>query len=349
MLGNPPYVKASEVLGYELVGYRTQGCPDLYAPCVERTSNLINDRGRMSMIVMHSLCFGKHYAELRSHLERRFPTMWVSSYSRIPDGLFSGSARVRNSILVAARRSNLGFYTASCRRWITEYRPSLFDSVEFAKPPTSLLKLNRKGVWPFVDSQLLAEAFGKMVSSKMALSGITVNHSEYSLAYKRVAQYMLGVSESPPPTRGGPTTQRYGYLYFGTAEERDIALLALAGRWGYLWWYIFSDEFHVTRGTLAAFPGDIKQLVGSGDGGNPAAGDMKLESLLALSRLLQEEMPKHLAWKLNAGVQVGRYNMHECRHITDEADLLLAELWGIEDAFDAAGSVRDRSIFGNRE
>ena len=349
MLGNPPYVKASEVPDYELVGYRTQGCPDLYAPCVERTSNLINDDGRMSMIVMHSLCFGRNYATLRSHLEHRFPTMWVSSYSRIPDGLFSGSARVRNSILVAARRSGLGFYTASCRRWISEYRPSLFDSVEFAKPPGSLLKLNRKGVWPFVDSQLLANAFGRMASSKKTLSDIAVKHSEHSLAYKRVAQYMLGVSESPPPTRGGPTTQRYGYLYFGTAEERDIALLALAGRWGYLWWYIFSDEFHVTRGTLAAFPGDIKRLVRSGDGGNPAAGDMKLESLLALSRLLQEEMPKHLAWKLNAGVQVGRYNMHECRHITDEADLLLAELWGIEDAFDAAGSVRDRSIFGNRE
>ena len=348
MIGNPPYIKTSIVTGYELVGYDSQRCPDLYAPCVERTSTLINDGGRMAMIVMHSLCFSRNFVDLRKHLTRRFPCTWVSSYSRIPDGLFSGSARVRNSILVGACSSEPAFHTSSCRRWLTEYRPSLFESVEYVEPPASLRRLNRKEVWPFVDSRLLADAFGKMIAFNKPLSDSTVRHSQHPLAYKRVAQYMLGVSEVPPPTKGGPTTERYGYLYFDNADERDMALLALAGRWGYLWWYVFSDEFDVTQSTLAAFPGDIKRMIGSRAGSNHAPGDMRLESLLALSRLLQEEMPKHLAWKLNAGVQVGRYNMHKCRDITDEADLMLAEVWGIEDAFEAAGSVRDRSIFGNR-
>ena len=45
---------------------------------------------------------------------------------------------------------------------------------------------------------------------------------------------------------------------------------------------------------------------------------------------------------------VGRYNMLACRHITDEADRLLARLWGIEDAYEAAGNLRDRTIFGNK-
>ena len=348
MIGNPPYVKTSDVVEYQLVGYGTQGCPDLYAPCVERTSTLINDDGRMSMIVMHSLCFSRNFINLREHLARQFSAIWVSSYSRIPDGLFSGSARVRNSIVLCARNSEPAFHTSACRRWLTEYRPSLFESVEFVQPSASLQRLNRKGVWPFVDSQPLADAFGKMILSNRPLSDETVKQSAHSLAYKRVAQYMLGVSEIPPPSKGGASTQRYGYLYFDNAAERDVALLALAGRWGYLWWYVFSDEFDVTRSTLAAFPGDIKRIVGTRAGGNPAPGDMKLESLLELSRLLQEEMPKHLAWKLNAGVQVGRYNMHECRHITDEADLLFAQIWGIEAAFEAAGSVRDRSIFGSQ-
>ena len=348
MIGNPPYIRTSVVTGYELVGYDTQRCPDLYAPCAERTSTLINDDGRMAMIVMHSLCFSKNFAALRRHLTRQFPAMWVSSYSRIPDGLFSGSARVRNSILVGASSAEPVFNTSSCRRWLTEYRLSLFQSIEYVEPPTSLRRLNRKEIWPFVDSQLLADAFGKMIACNKPLSDETVKHSQHPLAYKKVAQYMLGVSEVPPPTKGGPITERYGRLCFANAVERDLALLALAGRWGYLWWYVFSDEFHVTQSTLAAFPGDIKRIAAMEPESNHAPGDMKLESLLALSRLLQEEMPKHLAWKLNAGVQVGRYNMHECRDITDEADLVFAQLWGIDDAFEAAGSVRDRSIFGNR-
>ena len=348
IIGNPPYIKTSKVTSYRWHGYATQKCPDLYAVCMERAATLLNDSGRFAMIVMHSLCFSKGFVDLRQHMIRRFPAMWISSYSRIPNGLFSGSVRVRNSILIGANNTEPAFHTSSCRRWLTEYRPSLFQSDEYVEPPASLRRLNRKEVWPFVDSQLLANAFAKLISLNKPLSDLIVKHSRYSLAYKRVAQYMLGVSEVPPPTKGGPTTERYGYLYFSNAIERDLALLALAGRWGYLWWYVFSDEFDVTQSTLAAFPGDIKRIAGSGACGNHAPSDMKLESLLALSRLLQEEMPKHLAWKLNAGVQVGRYNMHECRHITNEADLTFAQLWGIEDAFGTAGSVRDRSIFGTR-
>jgi hypothetical protein len=117
----------------------------------------------------------------------------------------------------------------------------------------------------------------------------------------------------------------------------------LAGRWGYLWWLIYSDEFHVTRSTLVAFPGDIERLC------NRPPGDMELAILLDLSRTLQKEMPNHVAWKTNAGVQVGRYNMLKLRHITDRADWLLAKAWGVEDAFEAAGNLRDRMVFGNRE
>ena len=164
---------------------------------------------------------------------------------------------------------------------------------------------------------------------------------------------MLGVSEEPPPTRGGASTQRYGFLTFTDARIRDLAIIMLAGRWGYLWWMIFSDEFDVTRGTLSAFPGDMERLaeiLSPSPGFTPASPDIELvRSLVALSSTLRKEMPKHLAWKWNAGIQVGRYNMLGCRHITDEADLLLARIWGIEHAYEAAGNLRDRTIFGNRE
>ena len=61
------------------------------------------------------------------------------------------------------------------------------------------------------------------------------------------------------------------------------------------------------------------------------------------------KLPKHLAWKLNAGLKISRYNMLKLRHLTDQADLLLAKLWGVEDAYEAAGNLRDRTIFGNRD
>ena len=71
--------------------------------------------------------------------------------------------------------------------------------------------------------------------------------------------------------------------------------------------------------------------------------------MLELSEELQRQMPCHIARKLNRGILVGRYNMLRLRYLTDEADLLLARLWGVEDAFEAAGNLRDRMIFGNKD
>jgi len=76
---------------------------------------------------------------------------------------------------------------------------------------------------------------------------------------------------------------------------------------------------------------------------------MELEILLGLSRNLQDEQTRCLAWKLHAGHLVGRYNMMKLRYITDRADWLLAKAWGIEWAFEAAGNLRDRMIFGNKD
>ena len=161
---------------------------------------------------------------------------------------------------------------------------------------------------------------------------------------------MLGVFVTLPPIIDAATglpartgSKRHQWFRFRDSVNRDLALLTLSGRWGYLWWLTYGDEFHVTRSTLEAFPGDIEQLA------KRTPGDMELVTLLQLSSTLQEEMPEHVAWKLNAGVKVGRYNMMKLRYITDQADWLLAKAWGIEDAFEAAGNLRDRMVFGNKE
>ena len=209
---------------------------------------------------------------------------------------------------------------------------------------------------PFLDDTL-AVAFSKLISRNDILLSILSHHGIYKLGFKTTAQYILGVFVSEPPTADLITgnlattaSERTKWLTFGSSEYRDLTLLSLAGRWGYLWWMCYGDEFDVTRSTLVAFPGDIERLAArAAQPSNRTPGDMELVMLLELSRRLQDEMPHHLAWKANAGVNVGRYNMMKLRHITDRADWLLARAWGIEDAFEAAGNLRDRMIFGNKE
>lgn len=352
IVGNPPYIDTKQVTGYKWIGYKTQTCPDLYAVCMERASSLLNSQGWMSMIVMHSLCFGEQFLPLREHMRVHFASLWVSSFALIPDSLFSGSAKVRNSIVVSNKTGDRELFTSSCRRWQAISRPNLFYGIAYTSPNPALLQCTKSHQWPFVDSPVVADAFSLMSSKSRGLSGVLASDGEHQLAFKKVARYMLGVSEEPPPVIGAARTERYGYLHFADHIERDLAVLMLAGRWGYLWWIIFGDEFHVTQSTLKAFPGDMERIrdVIEVSGVKPAPPDIELvQSLGEMSRTLKQEMPKHLAWKQNGpDLKVGRYNMLKCRHITDEADLLLAQLWGIEDAYEAAGNLRDRMVFGNK-
>lgn len=373
IVGNPPYIdirgQKRDRLDYQITGYATQNCPNLYAVCTERAADLLNKRGRFAMIVMHSLCFNKDFESLRIHLADCFSKLWVSSYAKSPDSLFSGSAGVRNSIIVASITGNSRLMTSRCRRWFSIGRSTVFATLEYTEPHNALLKCGPTPRWPFTDSDVVSAAFARMAGSQDCLSEDLAEKSnsnypiKHKLSYKQVAYNSLGVFVVAPPILnldGTPaiTTSTEGSLYFESENQRDLAFIMLASRWAYLWWMMYGDEFHVTQGVLTALPCDIERLIGAAslEGVDPhALCDMELEilygcvnELLAIADELKEELPNHLKWQTNAGVRVGRYDLRECRHITDRADWLLAQVWGIEDAFEAAGNLRDRMTFGTR-
>ncbi|MXZ51737.1 MAG: hypothetical protein F4Z34_00935 [Acidimicrobiaceae bacterium] len=363
IIGNPPYIQTGKVTDYTWVGYKTQRCPDLYAVCVERAASLLNDRGRFAMIVMHSICFSWKFESLRTWLESSFASMWISSYWSGRMGLFTG-ANPRNAIVIGRARANitdppdeeLRRWATRCNRWLSESRETLFDKLEYGIVPRRLDQAAAGHQWAFADP-LVVNWAGRLVESCSPLVDALKNESEHRLGYKTTALYTLPVYTIEPPTVNRVTRQPVstsskttGWLMFETEAARELALLMLAGRWGYLWWLTFSDEFHVTRGTLAAFPGDVERICGLLDSPTDASSDVELvRSLLEMSSALQAEMPRNLAWMVKAGVDVGRYDISKVRYITDEADRILARLWGIEDAYEAAGNLRDRTILRNRE
>ena len=353
IIGNPPYIRTTKVTSYRWLGYTTQKCPDLYAVCMERAATLLNDSGRFAMIVMLNLGFRAGFSELRSFLQESLARVWASAFAKRPDLLFAGSADVRNIILVGSRRGNERFAVTKCNRWLSEARDRLFDSLEYGQPESSLFTCGGEAQWPLADPSVMARAFAEL-SEHRPVAAVLASTSPYPLYFKKVAQYFLSAYVDRPPivNKSGKETfsPHDGVLYFRDEQQRDIAQVTLLGRWAYLWWMMYGDEFNVTRGTLAAFPGDIERLTQEAQHwGDAAPGDIEVESLLSLSRSLQSEMPEHLAWQVNAGIKVGRYNMAKLRHLTDRADWLLAQAWGIEDAYDAAGNLRDRMVFGNKE
>lgn len=297
------------------------------------------------MIVMHSLCFSRHFKALRQYLSRHLPSLWISSYAKRPDLLFAGSADVRNSIVIAARNVHGGLRVSRCRRWLSEARSWLFPTQEYIRPDAALLKGGPIAQWPFADEWQVANALTCLIREQRPINDALTTSSEFGLGYKKVGFYYIGVFIDAPPVidrdgtvRTGPHP-KHGWLFFESVEQRNVSLLILASRWAYLWWMMYGDEFDVTKGVLASFPAGVESLMAS-----PYS-----SSLLRLSESLSDELPRHLKWQTNAGLKVGRYDLRECRHITDEADWLLAQAWGLsEGQYEAAGNLRDRMTFGQK-
>ena len=177
----------------------------------------------------------------------------------------------------------------------------------------------------------------------------------YALGHKNTASNSLGAFRSEIPTLDPATEQPVTtsssstiWIRFGTSREADLALLILASRWAYLWWLMYGDEYHVTKGLLTSLPCGISNIMDLAS--ESEVSERLVERCEYLAAFLEAEMKKHIEYNLRGSgldrVLVGRYNMLPLRQITDEADLLLAQLWGVEDAYEEAGNLRDRMVFG---
>ena len=341
IIGNPPYIDRRKVTGYRWRGFETGDCSDIYALCVERAAGLLKSRGRLAMILKHSISFSRDFQKLRNFLRLRFPEAWASSYSRIPAGLFTNETRVRNTIFVgradgARDRSSYGvLHTSRCRRWTSEFRPHLFGTTRYATPNQRLSTV----VWPFLDSGELDAVFADLVRRPGQLGDMTIpRNGAARLGFKTNAYNWLSVFTDEPPAEdqyGAKTPQtKVAWMNFVTERMRDLALSCLSGKWAYAWWVIYGDDFDVTKGLIESFPISLQRLESS-----PHA-----ERLLRLSAKLRQELPNHTVYKLNAGKKIGNYDLSACRHITDEADCLLAEFWNQTDALDALNLLYYQTI-----
>ncbi len=349
IVGNPPYIDKRQVTEYEWIGYTTNGCPNLYTLCVERAVALLNATGRIAIIVMHNLCFSRDFDALRSNLSHNLNTLWVSSYDRWSDSLFSGSAKVRNSIVVGSTTGPKYLYTTCLYRWLASQRSYLFSSLNYLQNASELTTVYSSTLWPFINDSVLQQIFSKLVSTHTTLGHHIITHPVAAiLGYRDTADDQIQCWTRPPNSvnpEGNPAQPRSNKsIVFSSKLRRDLAYLVFAGRWGYLWWLTFGDGFHVTKQTFSSFPDSVSS-VGLSAGGKDRihrfADDLTVESRRHVTRSRRGQIGRQ--WL------IGGFDLSKCRHITDEADWLLAQAWGLtREEYEAAGNLRDRMTFGNK-
>lgn len=257
VVGNPPYVKRSEIDGYSVAGYKTSGCADLYAPCYERSLSLTHSDGRHAFIVMASLTVWDAFAPLRAVISERGGAEWWSTYGKIPAALFRG-VRVRNTIVVLGPGE--GRYVTRHHIHTARQRNWLFPTIEYAA------STRQDAEWP------VRGGVATGVLERLRDLALPTTQPSNTVVYLRpTASYWFPVLLGPAPvldsdgTVREPVDSRLRVVPLTADETTSDVIAMLGGRLTYLWWTAISDDFDVyARETTA--PRALAQAARENDG-----------------------------------------------------------------------------------
>lgn len=163
VIGNPPYVQRSKITDYSLLSYETGLCPDIYAPCIERSLSILRTEGRVGLIVPISFQFSDDFRTARQIVARQSDIVWASTFSRNPAALFSAGLGVRNTVFLARRHegASAAILTSRLHRWVEESRDYLFQGISYLSLSPSLQAFG----WPRLDNTGIKSLFEMMINS----------------------------------------------------------------------------------------------------------------------------------------------------------------------------------------
>ena len=141
VVGNPPYVEYSKVRNeYQVRGFASEQCGNLYALCTERSLDLLSSRRRFGFIVQAPLVSTRRMAPLRALIHERSDFNSYATFDDRPSKLFQGMDHCRVCIVLsctnASKQSSL-IATTRYHKWYKEESPILLELMGYEILPTS--------------------------------------------------------------------------------------------------------------------------------------------------------------------------------------------------------------------
>jgi hypothetical protein len=136
ILGNPPYLELREV-DYRPQGFRCQETGAVHALCVERSLELMQPHGWMSMIVPLSLVSTQRMKCVQDLLEEG-RHVWYANFSWRPGRLFANVNRAM-TLFVTTAADRPRTWTTGYQKWRTHERDQLMGRIRYVETPRNRL------------------------------------------------------------------------------------------------------------------------------------------------------------------------------------------------------------------
>lgn len=310
IIGNPPYVEYSKVRKqYEVKGFETISCGNIYAYVIEKSIRILNDNGIIGVIVPISLVSTRRMAPLIRYIEGSCKAMFFSNFGDRPGTLFNGVHQKVTIFIGHKGKSHRPLiYTSQYYHWYNSERELLFKNIRYMENPFKYQEFYYK-----IGNNLQKSIIEKVNKKEKSILDITVKGGNYK-AYlnTRLAFWVKCFI-------GEKKSNEFKEYYFKNKEDALIFAALMNSNLYYFIWETISDGWHITRKELEYFKFDMKLL-----------NDECRIKLANLALRLEEDLERN---KEYVGTKQTKY---EYRHkksklIINEIDLLLKDYYGFTD------------------
>lgn len=322
IIGNPPYVEYSKVRKeYQIYGYETVDCGNLYACVLERSFAVLKREGLCGMIVQLSSICTDRMSNLQSVLLNASSTVWISNYDDRPAKLFDKLEHIRASIIIAQRQGHevyqSALYSTSLIRWYTEYRSMLFGTLYYQ----DITGLNIPGSLPKIGDVQLKHLINKVLSTKKSVRDVYDPLSQYKVYYYRSPLYWIRGMDFLPIFQSATATR--SIHHFKDFQVKDKNLVEAVGclinsSLFYLWFIVYGNGRNVALRDIQSFPCDLRAL--------SINQIRQLEDLFM--KLMDDYKANSLVKERKDGVRFQEFYPSKSKSIIDQIDRVLAQHYG---------------------
>ena len=320
IIGNPPYVEISKVK-YGTRGFRTDLCGDLYALCMERSTKLLVQGGRLGMIVPVSIVSTDGFSNLRRCLRSSHTLTWTLNFAERPSKLFDGvEKRLTIWVMKMGGVETEQLYLSNYKRWMAEEREALFAKHRFVQwtPNQSMVSDAIPKICSSIEVRIL-----NRLSPEKSLEHFLIQHTVNVIYYTRKLRYFVQFFDFIPLIKDSKGKKRapseLKELFLNDAMQKGAATAILNSSLFFWFFCTFSDVRNVNRREIDAFRCSLNKM-------DP---DVRKKLHALCSRLMKD-------FDRNSQMLTSNYKSHGIMHIQsfqpraskpiiDEIDHILAQ------------------------
>ena len=317
IIGNPPYLELREVEylpPQNLVSYETKA---IHAMCIDRSLQLLNRQGGMSMIVPLALVCTQRMQTVQTLIEKS-RNVWYANYCWAPGKLFDTVNRPL-TIFVATMSKRKQTFSTNYQKWYSQNRDLLMYGIDYVEIPR-----HRTAVWaPKLGAEIEKILLEKCLSVKTVLKLFMVKSGHRVYHRTTGGLYWKVFTDFSPAFKvngkSGHSTRETSF----SVETSEILkpIIAVLSSDLFWWWYTITANCRdLNPYDLQNFPIPESAL---NDLQLAELGEMYLEDLRLNSKMQVRNQ------KTTGRTETQQFKIQKSKHIIDEIDRVLAKHYNL--------------------